>query len=910
MKNKTMLKAIALLLVVVMIVPMLAACTLNKTDLDAKITEAENFVAADYTAESWAVFEAALEQAQKVSADKKAKKADVDSALNALTSAIEGLTNVLTGTYTVPYYSNFANWNPHTWQGEDGTLVMGYLVTPLYDFVVDLDAWQAYQDGDIEAFTISKGHKIIADGATQLPIDVTSSYAGKYGVTAGEAARAWKIYLNPLMAWENGDPIRAKDYEWSLEKLLSPVWMNSRSNTWVKDSAAIVGANGYQNFGSPQGVTDAVDENYNPIVTREGVKLFSFKKPLPFLGGDTAAYYYNYSASYKNLFIINGVDLFEKWNSKADKFGYIHVTNENRDELLGDITAIANKFGDPNPEAFFEWGFAWNGEVVEQRTWDEVGFEIGSDENGEYIVYIYENSRSQFDVIVSESGAGYLVHQKTYEDLTQTVGNGLLMTGYNLPANWNRTLSYGPYKMAYHQIGVETRFEINESWYGHKDDYIHMQPGQYAAKTVKYLVYTNNEAAQPAFQKGDLDIIGVTSATRDLYMPYVEGWRRAPSDSVWGISVNTDLNSLSKITANNTSNATLLAIPEFRKAISLAVDRKDLVTNHTAAGVPAFAVFSVLLSLDMGYDGEAFYRMTPQAKKVIVDYYGLRYVGDGKGAVEPGVQVYPTLDHAVEAATGYDFDDAVAMFNEAYKVATASANGTKYYDPSKAVTMSIYVPTESLTGGLKARFDNITDSIRKAFDASDFNKVGGKILSLSGQGWTPWGDVYDRHKGGLSEMAFLSVGGAYTNSASKSSIYLDKEHDFFYEYGFEPETVNVTISGATKNLVEWLKELQRILALSVPQKDAYVYKNFTEPGQGYLEYVADITAAIETALMNQSSKIALYNDYAASIYSWKVSTYTTVYNQFVGFGGIKMLKFNYNDAGWAAYKASHPGNLF
>ena len=63
----------------------------DKTALQAKVDEAAGLAEADYTADSWAAYQKALEAAQSVLADDKADQAVVDSALEALTTAQDGL---------------------------------------------------------------------------------------------------------------------------------------------------------------------------------------------------------------------------------------------------------------------------------------------------------------------------------------------------------------------------------------------------------------------------------------------------------------------------------------------------------------------------------------------------------------------------------------------------------------------------------------------------------------------------------------------------------------------------------------------------------------------------------------------------------------------------------------------------
>lgn len=48
-------------------------------------------------------------------------------------------------------------------------------------------------------------------GTQKLYEDVTASYAGTYGVGAGETSKAFRIYLNPAATWDDSKhtPIKA-----------------------------------------------------------------------------------------------------------------------------------------------------------------------------------------------------------------------------------------------------------------------------------------------------------------------------------------------------------------------------------------------------------------------------------------------------------------------------------------------------------------------------------------------------------------------------------------------------------------------------------------------------------------------------------------------------------------------------
>ncbi|MGE7916294.1 S-layer homology domain-containing protein [Lysinibacillus xylanilyticus] len=68
----------------------------DKLQLEAKVKEVNSLTESDYTSESWAVFQKALNDAKAVLNDQNATQAEVDAALEALNKAYEGLAKVPT----------------------------------------------------------------------------------------------------------------------------------------------------------------------------------------------------------------------------------------------------------------------------------------------------------------------------------------------------------------------------------------------------------------------------------------------------------------------------------------------------------------------------------------------------------------------------------------------------------------------------------------------------------------------------------------------------------------------------------------------------------------------------------------------------------------------------------------------
>ena len=70
-----------------------------------------------------------------------------------------------------------------------------------------------------------------------------------------------------------------------------------------------------------------------------------------------------------------------------------------------------------------------------------------------------------------------------------------------------------------------------------------------------------------------------------------------------------------------------------------------------------------------------------------------------------------------------------------------------------------------------------------------------------------------------------------------------------------------------------------------------------------------ILAGLEKGILEQYHCIPLACEASASMLSYKLSYYTEEYNFMYGFGGLRLMKFNYHDSEWASYVASQGGEL-
>ena len=70
-----------------------------------------------------------------------------------------------------------------------------------------------------------------------------------------------------------------------------------------------------------------------------------------------------------------------------------------------------------------------------------------------------------------------------------------------------------------------------------------------------------------------------------------------------------------------------------------------------------------------------------------------------------------------------------------------------------------------------------------------------------------------------------------------------------------------------------------------------------------------LIAALEKEVLGVYYTVPLYNNFSASLISYKVDYITYEYNTFMSYGGMRYMTYNYDDAAWATAVAEQNGQL-
>ena len=71
----------------------------------------------------------------------------------------------------------------------------------------------------------------------------------------------------------------------------------------------------------------------------------------------------------------------------------------------------------------------------------------------------------------------------------------------------------------------------------------------------------------------------------------------------------------------------------------------------------------------------------------------------------------------------------------------------------------------------------------------------------------------------------------------------------------------------------------------------------------------EIIAALEEQILSVYYSVPISYNYTSELISYKIEYASRTYNTFMGYGGIKYMSYNYDDAHWTEFVASQGGNI-
>ncbi|MFA5006021.1 MAG: immunoglobulin-like domain-containing protein [Candidatus Izemoplasmatales bacterium] len=796
------------------------------------------------------------------------------------------------------YTSGTNNLNPYSETLATASELYGYLTDSLYTGDYDWAAAQAQVLEEDPAFVVDgdfdfedwyrAGHT-----AGELPYNRFPAMAASVPQPMDEEGLVWRIALRQDLQFQDGTPIDAYTFDYSWRMLLDPLLLNDRaSNLYDNAYLPLVGAEGYAKQNSPQ--TDVWGYNLYKV----GEIVYSRENSYygTVIGQPTWPLYYIETGRYDGLVGPGGALAYlEDWGRSASAYGVngFVIENEYGDAFLWDASGnlIAPEAGwtldgvpvpttgtpdttkgkgyagarpaymdeAQNRAAVDESGIPVGGATLPQAAvlWSEVGFKVID----QYTIELTLTAgKTAWDVMGNlTSGIVGVVHPAKFE-----AGMNEARTQTTYGTIENPLSSYGPYVLAVWETDVLYYYTLNPSYYA-KDDY--------RITTVRYDVIADQSIAIEEFRAGRLDIVGAGGQYYNEFK-YNLNMKLSPLTTFFRFAFNIQGSAQYELNP-------ILVYPEFREAFYFAIDRETFSLEVRAPSLPTHGFLGpVYLSTEYNF---VSYRGSQAGQSVLEDY-------------------------APDTA-GYNPVLAKSLFDQAYAAAIAAGDITdgemvsveyKFYDVEtnwqvanwvKSTVEAIFNQGES-TPIFELTLAAVSSSaLDQAWDNGDFEMTFGGWQGLNFDAPSMLGQVYNSLNVSLMlEKGFNTAGAEVTVSLPNSKAALEQ---WIADY----EALETPTETQTAQYDSWVDLLALFVGdtLTCTFNELYVYAygelyNVKDVNYaGKTDDFDNITAALETVLLDQMIAIPLFTSVGATVYSDRMVFEANEYHAWMGWGGLKYM---------------------
>ena len=808
-----------------------------------------------------------------------------------------------------------SNWNEFTYADNNDTQIMSYIGSSFYTYDYKFENDQKFNpDGSINKDGIVPGAYTVNYSAATALEDITSSVDAKWGYTdeqKAEGGYAWKITLRDDLKWDDGTPITAADFEYSMKELLDPAFMNFRANTYY-DTLMVKNSKIYF-FQNQEGVYETVASQgfaSNQAALDAGVVL-----------------YLDLTALDNDLFgwgIMEAGLVDAEGNPMPDHLAY------NDERMFNTPDGWATGSEDWLFDAATAWqyiapgapysqycepggGYSWVGiYVVNENTdvkWEDVGCYAIPEENA--IVVCLDRSYE----FLTEDGelsvwSGYymsglpLVKKDLYESckIEPTAGATLWTSNYN--SSLETTASWGPYKLVEFEAGSHYRLEKNPNWYGwNMED----NKNQYNITAINCRKVEEFSTKWMGFLGGEYDDASLQTENVADYLDSKYVYFTSTSTGTFGMQLFSDLSVL-KDSENNNG---ILAIQQFRHAFNLALNRSDIVEKiWPGSAVPCFGLLNVAYYYDIEnspyLEDGGQYRNATIAKEGILRAYGYTQAADGTWS--SGDLTGLNTEEAYETLTGYNPTIAKQKMQEAIDILLADPE--KYgYDSSKNITLVYGASSDTDKQRFRANYlQDILDGLTKGTALED--KIDVVFDASAGSQWA------EAFRTGATQIGFgYGFSGNAFNPFDIIGAFVNPDDDLNYHMYWDTSAIDLTMTmpagdyaGAgetiTMSIQNWYYCLNG-LAESEGQAKTY---NWSE-GKAPVEVRLMILSKLEELTIMESRSVMLIADGGGSFLGAKFRYFSEDEHTFMGFGGLRYIEVVYTDAEWAEFVAANNNDL-
>ena len=806
-----------------------------------------------------------------------------------------------------------SNWNELTYADNNDTQIMSYIGSSFFDYDYKFENDKKFNsDGTINKDAIVEGaYTTNFSAATKLQ-DVTKKVDEKWGYTdeqKAEGGYAWKITLRKDLKWDDGTPIKAEDFIYSMKQQLDPEFMNFRANTYY-DTLRMKGARAYF-FQNTEGTYEAVGSlgyETNAAALAAGqilmIDCYDFYGAKGYVDAEGNAC--PQWVAYNDETVYNSV---EAW---ADP------TNEEIQDAFSGKDLWDYFFA---PDAPYGYGSyvevgasyaSWISIYVENTVRDFKWEDVGIYADGEYsfvicldVAYALLNE----DGDLSYQAAYYmsslpLVHQVKYEAYKKAPAEGATLWTSNYNSSLKTTASWGPYKLAEFEAGSHYKLVKNENWYGWNMD-------QYANQYNIAAIYCEKveewNTQWMGFLNGSYDDGSLSTENAADYLDSKYVVYTTTATGTFGMQLFSDLSVL-KESGNNNG---ILAIQEFRHAFNLGLNRSDIVEKiWPGSATPCFGLLNPAYYYDIEnsptLEDGGQYRNTAIAKAGILRAYG--FTEDANGKWSSGDLTNLSLDDAYDALTGYNPTLAKEKMKAAIDILLA--NPEEYgYDATKNITLVYGSSADTDKQRFRATYlQGILDGLTEGTALAD--KIDVVFDASAGSKWA------EAFRAGDTQIGFgYGFSGNPFNPFDIIGAFANPDDDLNYHMYWDTSVIDMTLTlpagdyeGAgetiTMSVQNWYYCLNG-LATEENQAKKYNWNAGFAPAEARLT----ILSALEELVIKESRSVMLIADSGGSFLGAKFRYFSDVENVFMGFGGIRYMEVNYTDAEWAAFVAQNNNDL-
>ena len=810
-----------------------------------------------------------------------------------------------------------SNWNELTYADNNDTQIMSYIGSAFFEYDYKFENNQKFNaDGSINKDAIVDGAYTTNFSAATALEDVTAKVDAKWGYTDAQKAEggyAWKITLRDDLKWDDGTPITAEDFVWTMQQVLDPTFMNFRANTYY-DTLMIKNSKAYFYSGAPiyapivpaygEGETPDYSFDYNGAevylnTTTTGMTLASYSLEeliTNYVGTDEAI------AALKAI------------ADAANEYGYTLITAENIDVAKELIAYALMPFGmdwssmdaATQDELFKETLFYISG-YGDAVDWNTVG--IYAEGNAVVLcldkTYNFLNEDGSLSVWAPYYFSSLpLVHKAKYDAarIEPAAGATLWTSKYN--SSLETTASWGPYKLVEFEAGSHYRLEKNENWYGWN---MEQYKNQYNITAINCRKVAEFDTKWMGFLNGTYDDASLQTENVEEYLDSKYVYFTSTSTGTFGMQLFSDLETL-KASANNNG---ILAIQEFRHAFNLALNRSDIVEKiWPGSAVPCFGLLNVAYYYDIENSPELAdggqYRNATVAKEGILRAYGFTQNADGTWT--SGELKNLSTEDAYDALTGYNPVVAKEKMKAAIEILLADPE--KYgYDSSKNITLVYGSSSDTDKQRFRASYlQDVLDDLTKGTQLED--KIDVVFDASAGAQWA------EAFRTGATQIGFgYGFSGNAFDPFDIIGAFVNKDDSLNYHMYWDTSAIDMTLTmpagdydGAGETITMSVQNWYFCLnGLAETEKQAKTY-NWDE-GKAPVEARLMILSALEELTIKESRSVMLIADGGGSFLGAKFAYFSETEHTFMGFGGLRYIEVVYTDAEWADFVKANGNDL-